>query len=85
MSTLSIHPVEYLRLHLHHEEVRTRLRASLKSLFANVCVSVERVTTAAVVLLVAALFIFGCMKIGASASVEDSYSCVIAAFVLPPL
>ena len=83
MSTVSIHPVEYLRLHLHHEEVKTRLRASLESFFTNVGASVERATTAAVVLLVAALVIFGCMKIGASASVEASYSRAIAEIVLP--
>ena len=85
MSTVSIHPVEYLRLHLHYDEVRTRLRASLESFFANVCESVERATTVAVVLLVSALVIFGCMKIGASASVEASYGRAIAEIVLPPL
>ena len=85
MSTLSIHPVEYLRLHLHYEEVRTRLGVSLESFFASVCASVERATTAAVVLLVAALVIFGCMKVGASASVEARYNSAIAEIVLPPL
>ena len=85
MSTLSIHPVEYLRLHLHYEEVRTRLRASLESFIVNVGASLERATTTAVVLFVAALVIFGCMKIGASASIEASYNSVIAEIVLPPL
>ena len=85
MSTVSIHPMEYLRLHLHYEEVSTRLRTSLESFFAKVCASVERATTVAAVLLVAALVIFGCIKIGASASVASSYTHAIAERVLPPL
>ena len=85
MSTLSIHPVEYLRLHLHYEEVRSGLRASLGSFVVKVCALVERAATVAVVLLVAALVIFAFMKIGESASVAASFTNVMSEIVLPPL
>ena len=49
MSTLSIHAMEYLRLHLHYEDVRSGLRASLGSFFAKACAPVERAATVAVV------------------------------------
>jgi hypothetical protein len=32
MSTLSINPIEHLRIHLHYEETRTKVLASLGSL-----------------------------------------------------
>ena len=85
MSTLSIHPMESLRLHLHYEELRSGLRASLGSSVAKVCALVERAVTVAVVLLVAALLIFGFMKIGESASIAASYTHGMSEMVLPPL
>jgi len=85
MSTLSIHPVEYLRLHLHYEEVRSGLRASLGSFVPKVCAAVEGAVTVAIVLLVAALVIFAFMKIGESASVAASFTNVMSEVVLPPL
>jgi len=85
MSTLSIHPVEYLRLHLHYEEVRSGLRASLGSFVPKVCAAVEGAVTVAIVLLVAALVIFAFMKIGESASVAASYTNAMSEVVLPPL
>ncbi len=85
MSTLSIHPMEYLRLHLHYGEVRSGLRASLGSFVRKVSAPVEQAVTIAVVLLVAALVIFGFMKIGESASVAASYTSAITEIVLPPL
>jgi hypothetical protein len=85
MSTLSIHPGEYLRLHVHYKEVRTGLLASLRSLVQKVSAPVERAATIAVVLLVAALVIFSFMKIGESASVTASYTNAITEMVLPPL
>ena len=85
MSTLSIHPIEYLRLHLHYEEVRTGLLASLGSLVKKVFESSEQAATIAVVVLTVGLVIFGFMKIGESASVGASYTNAITEMVHPPL
>ena len=85
MSTLSTHPMEYLRLHVHSEEVKRGLLASLRSLAKKVSAPVERAATIAVVLLVAALVIFSFMKIGESASVTANYTNAITEMVLPPL
>ena len=85
MSTLSIHPVEHLRLHVRYEEVRRGLLASLRSLVRKVSAPVERAATVGVVLLVAALVIFAFMKIGESASVAASFTNVMSEIVLPPL
>jgi spore maturation protein SpmA len=85
MSTLSIHPVEYLRLHVRYEEIRTRLLRAVRSLVKKVFESSDQAATCAVVLLIVGLVIFGCMKIGESASVIASYNSVITEIVLPPL
>jgi len=85
MSTLSIHPMEYLRLHVPYEEVRRGLFASLGSLAQKVSAAVERAATIAVVLLVAALVIFSFMKIGEYASVTANYTNAITEMVFPPL
>ena len=87
MSTLSIHPVEYLRLHLHYEEVRSGLRASLGSFVPKVCAAVEGAVTVAIVLLVAALVISVFMKLGAAGTLNADYctGCELAStmFVAP--
>ena len=85
MSTLSIHPIEYLRLHLHYEEVRTGLLASLGSLVKKVFESSEQAATIAVLLLTVGLVIFGLMKISESASIVARYENAITEMVLPPL
>ncbi len=87
MSTLSIHPVEYLRLHLHYEEVRSGLRASLGSYVKKVLPSLERVVALAVILLTAALIISVFMKLGEAGALTAYYcnSCDIvpSLFVAP--
>jgi len=85
MSTLSIHPVEYLRMHVHSDAVWRELVSAIGSLAKKVSAPVERTATIAVVLLVAALVIFSFMKIGESASVGASYTNAITERVLPPL
>ena len=82
MSTLSIHPIEYLRVHMHYEGVLTR---GLGSLVKKVFESSDQAATIAVVLLTVGLVIFGFMKIGESASVAANYNAVITEMVLPPL
>ena len=73
MSTLSIHPIEYLRLHLHYEEVRTGLLASLASSVKKVCAPVERAVTIAVIVLVAAFVISVFMKLGEAGALNAYY------------
>ena len=85
MSTLSIHPIEYLRLHLHYEEVRTGLLASLGSLVKKVFESSEQAATIAVFLLTVGLVVCNCMIIVQSASIVASYDALITEIVLPPL
>ena len=82
MSTISIHPMEYLRLHLQYENIWAR---GCKSLFKKVFESSEQAATSAVILLTVGLVIFGWMKIGESASVAASYDAAITEMVYPPL
>ena len=82
MSTLSIHPIEYLRLHTHYDEVWTR---SFKPLVKKVLESSEQAATIAVVVLTVGIVIFACMKIGESALVGASYNDAIIEIVLPTL
>jgi hypothetical protein len=85
MSTLSIHPIEYLRLHVHYEGIWTRLLTSLGSLVKKVFESSEQAATIAVLLLTVGLVIFGLMKIRESASIVARYENAITEMVLPPL
>ena len=85
MSALSIHPVEYLKGHLHYEEIRTRLLPSLGLVARKVFNSSEQAATIAVVLLTVGLVIFACMKITESASVAASFNAAITEIAPPPL
>ena len=85
MSTLSIHPIEYLRLHVHYEGIWTRLLTSLGSLVKKVFESSEQAATIAVLLWTVGLVIFGLMKISESASIVARYENAITEMVLPPL
>jgi len=82
MSTLSIHPIEYLRVHVHYEGAWTRV---LGSLVKRVFESSEQAATIAVVLLTVGLVIFSCMKIVQFASIAASYDAAISEVVFPPL
>ena len=82
MSALSIHPIEYLRLHMHYEGV---WRRGLTPLVKKVFESSEQAATIAVVLLTVGLVIFSCMIIVQSASIAASYDAAIPEIVLSPL
>ena len=84
MSTLSIHPIEYLRLHLHYEEVRTELLASLGSLVKKVFESSEQAATIAVVVLFFSLVIFSLATIVDSGAVIGSFCETIPRVVFTP-
>ena len=85
MSALSTHPVDYLKLHLHYEENRKRLRSSLGSIVKKVFNFSEQAATIAVVLLTVGLVVFACMKITEAASVAASFNFAITEMVFPPL
>jgi hypothetical protein len=85
MSTLSIHPIEYLRLHLHYDEISTRLITPLKLLLKKVFELSEEAATIAVVLFTLGLVIFSCMIIVQSASLAASYDAAIPEIVLSSL
>lgn len=85
MSTLSIHPVEYLKLHLHYEETRTRVLSSLGSVVKKVFNASEQAATLAVVLLTVGLVVFACMRITETASIAASFNFAVTEMTLPPL
>jgi hypothetical protein len=85
MSTLSIHPVEYLKLHLHYKETRKRFLSSLSSLAKRIFNSSEQATTVVVVLMTVGLVLFACMKITESAMIAANYDAAIIDMILPPL
>ena len=76
MSALSIHPVEYIKVHLVYEEVRARLLASLRSVVKQVSESTEKIVAAAVILLVASLIIYAFMTLVESGDVVAYYCAV---------
>ena len=89
MSVLSVHPVEYVRLHLHLGDVqsRPRVRSSVKSLVMKVFAMADKAAMIAVVLLMVSLVTIALMKLGESGTVMASYcnSCSLysAPFVSP--
>ena len=85
MSTLSIHPVEYLKAHLHYEETRTRVLSSLGLVARKVLNSSEQAATIAVVLLTVGLVVFACMRITKTASVAASFNFAVTEMTFPPL
>jgi hypothetical protein len=85
MSTLSIHPIEYLRHHVHFEGVWTRVLTSLGSLVKKVFESSEQSAAITVLLLTVGLVIFSSMTIVQSALFAASYNSAINEVVFPPL
>ena len=73
MSALSIHPVEYIKVHLVCEEVRARLLTSLRSVVKQASESTEKIVEAAIVLLVTSLIIFAFMTLGETGAVVAYY------------
>ena len=85
MSTLSNHPVEYLKIHVHYEQLRARLLYSVGSVVKKVFNSSEQAAAITVVLLTVGLVILSCMKITEFAAVVAGYESVITEMVLPPM
>lgn len=79
MSTLSIHPVEYLRVHLHYEEMR-----SLRLLLGEVHKSLQKIASIAAVVLATGIVVFAIMQLGAAVSLTASYDSAITEMVVPP-
>jgi len=85
MSSLSIHPVEYLRVHLHYEEMRARLLRSLGLLLGEVCKFSQESAPLVAVLLAIGIIVFALVQLGASVSLMASYDSAISEMVVPPL
>ena len=79
MSTLSIHPVEYLRVHRHYEEMR-----SLRLLLGEVLKFSQKIASIAAVVLATGIVVFAHMQLGASVSVTASYDSAITENVVTP-
>ena len=73
MSILSIHPVEYLKIHLHYEEVKLRLLSLFGWAVEKVCKPSEQTATIAVVLLIIGLVICVSIKLAEFTSVGYGY------------
>ena len=75
MSVLSIHPLEYLKFHLHLDRVQNRahLRSSVRSLGRQIFFMADKAATIAVVMLTISLVAFALMQIGESGTLIASY------------
>ena len=80
MSTLSVYPVEHLKLHVPHEEVRTGVPASL---LKKALESAEQAAAMAVLLLTVGLGVFALMQVSEAGTVLASYGDVCT--LLPKL
>ena len=75
MSVLSIHPLEYLKFHLHLDRVQNRahLQSSVRSLGRHIFFMAEKAATIAVVLLAISLVAFAFTQIGEAGTLMASY------------
>ena len=89
MSVLSVHPLEYLKFHLHLDRVQNRvhLRSSVRLLGRQIFSMADKTVTFAVVILTISLVAFALMQIGESGTLIATYcnSCGLysAPFVVP--
>ena len=85
MSVLSVHPVEYLKLHLHlgHVQSRPRVRSSVKSLGLQIFAMADKAAMIAIVLLTVSLVSFSLMKLGESGTIMASYCNSCAQYAAP--
>ena len=87
MSDLSIHPIEYFKVHFHMDfgVICKRLPALLVT-FANKVIDLaERVVAVAVVFLTLGLIIFAFMQVSKDAFVTAGFSSAITEMVVPSL
>ena len=78
MSTLSIHPIEYLRLHLHYEEVRTGLLAPLGSLVKKVSESTAYTAILVTMVLIVALVVLALINLRQAGVTTASFNEALA-------
>ena len=84
MSTLTIHPIEYLKLH-YHTDLGVIGKRLLVTCAKEIFGLAERAATVAVVFLTAGLILFACMQIGNSALIFTGFNNAITEMVVPPL
>jgi hypothetical protein len=85
MSTLSIHPIEYLKLHLHYEETRIRALTSLKSLVKKVFQSAAHIATLVTIVLIVALVVLALTNLRQAGVATASFNDAIAKIPVPPI
>jgi len=85
MSSLSIHPVEYLKVHLHYEEMNKGLLRALRLLLGELHDSSQKIVSTVAVLLATGMVVFALIQVGASVSQTASYDSAISEMVVPPL
>jgi hypothetical protein len=75
MSVLSIHPLEYLKFHLHLDRVQNRipLRSSVRSLGRQIFFLADKAAAIALIILTISLVAFALMQIGESGTLMASY------------
>lgn len=87
MSDLSMHPIEYLKLHFHMDfGVLCKRSLALFVTFANkVFDMAEKVATVAAVFLAVGLIVFAFMQLREAAFVTAGFNNAIAEMVIPSL
>ena len=78
MSTVSIHPIEYLKLHLHYEETRIRVLASLGALVKKVSESAAHTATLVAIVLIVALVVLALINLRQAGVTTASFNEAIA-------
>ena len=83
MSALSIHPVEYIKLHLHLDTGvgRTGLFSAISSRIGDLA---EYAAASAVVLMVMSLIIFAFIQIGSATTLTWPYCTSISKIIFTP-
>jgi len=85
MSTLSIHPIEYLKLHLHYEGTRTSVLASLRALVKKVSESTTYTATLVATVLIVALVVFALSNLRQAGVTTASFNEALAEIPVSPL
>ena len=83
MSTLSIHPVEYLRVHVHYEEMRIGLLKFLRFLLGEIHKASQKIVPIVAVLLATGILVIALMQVGESVSFSAIYDRAITEMVVP--
>ena len=84
MKAISTHSIEHIRVHLAYDEIRTKLLRSIRSLSKKVSGSIEKIATAATVILVGLLLTTAFVKLGECSVMISHYYDLIPKMIFMP-